>query len=152
MKNRIISAILIGALAITLLAGGALAGTDHIKIGGLFALTGWFDSYDVAGSKGFELAVEEINALIGRLGVCSDLFPSLLYRLEELSQKDLYHLVWARGLVNAAAQINDWQDVDYSMTLCRTFIHVEKQYLNCYYSPTMLSEKNIFALASQFLL
>ena len=33
MKNRIISAILIGALAITLLTGGALAGTDHIKIG-----------------------------------------------------------------------------------------------------------------------
>lgn len=65
MKNRIISAILIGALAITLLAGGALAGTDHIKIGGLFALTGWFDSYDVAGSKGFELAVEEINAAGG---------------------------------------------------------------------------------------
>ena len=65
MKNRIISAILIGALAMTLLAGGALAGTDHIKIGGLFALTGWFDSYDVAGSKGFELAVEEINAAGG---------------------------------------------------------------------------------------
>ena len=65
MKNRIISAILVGALAITLLAGGALAGTDHIKIGGLFALTGWFDSYDVAGSKGFELAVEEINAAGG---------------------------------------------------------------------------------------
>ena len=40
MKNRIISVILIGALAITLLAGNALAGTENIKIGGLFALTG----------------------------------------------------------------------------------------------------------------
>ena len=65
MKNRIISVILIGALAITLLAGNALAGTENIKIGGLFALTGWFDSYDVAGSRGFELAVEEINAAGG---------------------------------------------------------------------------------------
>ena len=65
MKNRIISVILIGALVITLLAGNALAGTENIKIGGLFALTGWFDSYDVAGSRGFELAVEEINAAGG---------------------------------------------------------------------------------------
>lgn len=63
--RKIISAVLIGVLAATSLAGGAFAGDDHIKIGGLFALTGWFDSYDVAGSKGFELAAEEINAAGG---------------------------------------------------------------------------------------
>ena len=66
MNKKIISAIIAGALAVALFTGAALAETtDHIKVGGLFALTGWFDSYDVAGSKGFELAVEEINAAGG---------------------------------------------------------------------------------------
>ncbi|MCR4751703.1 MAG: ABC transporter substrate-binding protein, partial [Eubacterium sp.] len=64
-KNKFICAILVGALTTTLFAGTAQAGEDHIKVGGLFALTGWFDSYDVAGSKGFELALEEINAAGG---------------------------------------------------------------------------------------
>lgn len=64
-KNKLICAILISALTTTLFAGTAQAGEDHIKVGGLFALTGWFDSYDVAGSKGFELALEEINAAGG---------------------------------------------------------------------------------------
>ena len=60
-RNRLFCAILIGALAATLFAGIAHAGEDHIKVGGLFALTGWFDSYDVAGSKGFQLALDQIN-------------------------------------------------------------------------------------------
>lgn len=60
-KNRILSAVLISALAATLLAGIASAGENSIKVGGLFALTGWFDSYDVAGSKGFQLALDQIN-------------------------------------------------------------------------------------------
>jgi len=64
-RNRFLSAIVIGALAATLFAGIAHAGEDHIKVGGLFALTGWFDSYDVAGSKGFELALDQINAAGG---------------------------------------------------------------------------------------
>ena len=64
-RNRFLSAIVIGALAATLFAGIANAGEDHIKVGGLFALTGWFDSYDVAGSKGFELALDQINAAGG---------------------------------------------------------------------------------------
>ena len=64
-RNRILSAVLISALAVTLFAGFVYAGEDHIKVGGLFALTGWFDSYDVAGSKGFELALDEINAAGG---------------------------------------------------------------------------------------
>ena len=64
-RNRILSAIVIGALAATMFAGIAHAGEDHIKVGGLFALTGWFDSYDVAGSKGFELALDQINAAGG---------------------------------------------------------------------------------------
>ena len=64
-RNRILSAVLISALAVTLFAGFVQAGEDHIKVGGLFALTGWFDSYDVAGSKGFELALDEINAAGG---------------------------------------------------------------------------------------
>ena len=64
-RNRLFCAILIGALAATLFAGLAHAGEDHIKVGGVFALTGWFDSYDVAGSKGFELALDQINAAGG---------------------------------------------------------------------------------------
>ena len=64
-RSRFFCAILIGALTATLFAGIAHAGEDHIKVGGLFALTGWFDSYDVAGSKGFELALDEINAAGG---------------------------------------------------------------------------------------
>ena len=64
-RNKLISAILVGALTATLFSSVAQAGEDHIKVGGLFALTGWFDSYDVAGSKGFELALEEINAAGG---------------------------------------------------------------------------------------
>ena len=64
-RNRFLVAILIGALAVTMFTGIVRAGEDHIKVGGLFALTGWFDSYDVAGSKGFELALEQINAAGG---------------------------------------------------------------------------------------
>ena len=64
-RSRFLVAILIGALAVTMFARAAHAGADHIKVGGLFALTGWFDSYDVAGSKGFELALEQINAAGG---------------------------------------------------------------------------------------
>ena len=64
-RNKLISAILVCALTATLFSSVAQAGEDHIKVGGLFALTGWFDSYDVAGSKGFELALEEINAAGG---------------------------------------------------------------------------------------
>ena len=64
-RNKFLAAILIGALAVTMFTGFAHAGEDHIKVGGLFALTGWFDSYDVAGSKGFELALDQINAAGG---------------------------------------------------------------------------------------
>ncbi|MBQ9060472.1 MAG: ABC transporter substrate-binding protein [Firmicutes bacterium] len=38
---------------------------DGITAGGLWALTGFMDSYEVAGSEGFELALEEINATGG---------------------------------------------------------------------------------------
>ena len=61
-RIKVLAAILTGALAVSMFAVSAFAGEDHIKVGGLFALTGWFDSYDVAGSKGFELALDQINA------------------------------------------------------------------------------------------
>ena len=64
-RNKFICAVLVGALTTSLFAGTGQADEDSIKVGGLFALTGWFDSYDVAGSKGFELALEEINAAGG---------------------------------------------------------------------------------------
>ncbi len=64
-RNKLICAILISALTTALFGSTVQAGEDHIKVGGVFALTGWFDSYDVAGSKGFELALEEINAAGG---------------------------------------------------------------------------------------
>lgn len=100
MKKRIICLAVAGVLAVTLLFGVALAETDGIKAGGLFALTGWFDSYDVAGSKGFELAVEEINAAGGIDGhpletviydTTSDLqtATSLTLRLIEQDQVDV---------------------------------------------------------------
>ncbi len=54
------------ALALTAaLSGGVMAeGTEDdgvLTAGGLWCLTGFMDSYEVAGSKGFELALEEIN-------------------------------------------------------------------------------------------
>ena len=38
------------------------ADSEGITVGGLWALTGFMDSYEVAGSEGFELALEQINA------------------------------------------------------------------------------------------
>mgnify|MGYP002624756342 CR=1 FL=1 len=65
-KFKIVSAVLACALAVTLFAGIASAADEGtIKVGGLWALTGWFDSYDVACAKGFELALDEINAAGG---------------------------------------------------------------------------------------
>ena len=64
-RNKFISAVIICTLAAAMFAGSAFAGETNIKVGGLFALTGWFDSYDVAGSKGFGLALEQINAAGG---------------------------------------------------------------------------------------
>ncbi|MBQ9031480.1 MAG: ABC transporter substrate-binding protein [Parasporobacterium sp.] len=68
-KHKILSTVLISALAATLTAGIAFAGENSIKVGGLWAQTGWFDSYDVAGSKGLELALDEINAAGGIDGI-----------------------------------------------------------------------------------
>ena len=65
IRTKVLAGILTGTLAVSMFAGFAHAGEDHIKVGGLFALTGWFDSYDVAGSKGFELALDQINAAGG---------------------------------------------------------------------------------------
>ena len=71
MKNfkKLGSVVLAGALATAFLAAPvSAAGTDDdgvIKAGGLWCLTGFMDSYEVAGSKGFELALEEINAAGG---------------------------------------------------------------------------------------
>ena len=62
-RTRILAAVIIGALLAALGAGAVSAEeTSTVKIGGLWALTGWFDSYEVAGSKGFELAMDQINA------------------------------------------------------------------------------------------
>ncbi|MBQ8151774.1 MAG: ABC transporter substrate-binding protein [Firmicutes bacterium] len=38
------------------------AAADGITVGGLWSLTGFMDSYETAGSAGFELALEQINA------------------------------------------------------------------------------------------
>ena len=43
-------------------SGDGEAAEGGITAGGLWALTGFMDSYEVAGSEGFELALEQINA------------------------------------------------------------------------------------------
>ncbi|MBQ9015222.1 MAG: ABC transporter substrate-binding protein [Firmicutes bacterium] len=74
-KNGRRKILTVSALAVTALLSLGLAGCGGsadsgdgeaaeggITAGGLWALTGFMDSYEVAGSEGFELALEQINA------------------------------------------------------------------------------------------
>lgn len=69
MKKRklIVSTLAVAALLSLGLTGcgsseEAGSSEEGITVGGLWALTGFMDSYEIAGSEGFELALEEINA------------------------------------------------------------------------------------------
>lgn len=90
MKKKVIGVLLSTAVVMSVLAGCGSTGADSsdagtasageetkkeaaenqnkteddgvITVGGLWSLTGFMDSYETAGSAGFELALEEINA------------------------------------------------------------------------------------------
>ena len=65
VTKKLSAAVLAGVLtAMSLSACGSSdsGASDSLTVGGLWALTGFMDSYETAGSAGFELALKQINA------------------------------------------------------------------------------------------
>ena len=96
--NKVVSAVMTSALALTMLAGcgsGAASGSDTFKIGAIGPLTGAAAAYGNAVVNGAQIAVDEINEAGGINGV----------KIEHKGEDDELN---AEKSVNAYNTLKDW--------------------------------------------
>lgn len=93
--------------------------------------------------RGKKLTIEEQDRLASRLAKTSPYLPQLVDEAVK-GATDAYGLFWARAMLLAAVQVQDWEEENDGLwTLCQDFSRIEGKFINMCYQKRMLSDDYI---------
>lgn len=92
------------------------------------------------------LEIEIMDGLAGRLSQNRSTLFDILKQAFKTDKTTWQNKLWSRALILASVQNCPWKDEESGMELARTFANVEWEFINCYYAPEIVQEKNICGL------
>ena len=94
--------------------------------------------------QGKPMKMEEMDAFVAHLTEEPDDFLAMACAIKP--KKDAQSLCWAKSVTMAGVKICEWNDINCSAKLARSFAEVEREYLSLCYVPNVLTNENCFLL------